>query len=76
MIALQCRASFYRQEELQVEKVLELKHVAKTYDNGVKALKDASFSLYEGELISIIGPSGSGKSTLLRCINRMIDTTQ
>ena len=59
-----------------MEKVLELKHVAKTYDNGVKALKDASFSLYEGELISIIGPSGSGKSTLLRCINRMIDTTQ
>lgn len=59
-----------------MKKILELKQVSKTYDNGVKALKNASFSLYEGELISIIGPSGSGKSTMLRCINRMIDTTQ
>ena len=30
-------------------------------------LKGISFSLHEGEVLSIIGPSGSGKSTLLRC---------
>ncbi|MDA6082923.1 ATP-binding cassette domain-containing protein, partial [Escherichia coli] len=34
-----------------------------------------SFSVQEGEFVSIIGPSGAGKSTLLRCINRMIDAT-
>lgn len=30
-------------------------------------LKDISFGVDEGEVVSIIGPSGSGKSTLLRC---------
>lgn len=34
-----------------------------------QALKDISFSVYEGEKLVICGPSGSGKSTLIRCIN-------
>jgi len=32
------------------------------------ALKDVSFSVRQGEFISIVGPSGCGKSTLLSCI--------
>ena len=32
-------------------------------------LKDISFSLEEGQALSIIGSSGSGKTTLLRCLN-------
>ena len=32
-------------------------------------LKDLSESIYEGEVVTIIGPSGSGKSTFLRCLN-------
>ena len=32
-------------------------------------LKDISFSLEQGEVLSIIGSSGSGKTTLLRCLN-------
>ena len=46
------------------------------YDNATKALSDITFSVDEGEFVSIIGPSGSGKSTILRCINRLVDTTQ
>lgn len=57
-----------------MSEILRVQNVSKTYeDNAVKALQNASFTVNEGELISIIGPSGSGKSTLLRCINRMID---
>ncbi|NLK72137.1 MAG: ABC transporter ATP-binding protein [Clostridiales bacterium] len=37
----------------------------------VRALEDASFDLYEGEFIVILGPSGSGKSTLLNIIGGM-----
>ena len=59
-----------------MEEVLRLHEVTKIYPkNQVKALEGASFEVYKGELISIIGPSGSGKSTLLRCINRMIDVS-
>ena len=34
-----------------------------------KVLHDISFSMEEGEVVSIIGSSGSGKTTLLRCLN-------
>ena len=32
-------------------------------------LRDISFDVQQGDVVSIIGASGSGKSTLLRCIN-------
>ncbi len=37
----------------------------------VRALQDASFEIYKGEFIVILGPSGSGKSTLLNMIGGM-----
>lgn len=55
--------------------LLQLKEVEKQYGKETKALSNVSFSVKEGEFISIIGPSGAGKSTLLRCINRMIDAS-
>ncbi len=47
-------------------KVLEMKHIKKTFGD-LEVLKDISFDVSEGEVVSIIGPSGSGKSTILRC---------
>lgn len=47
---------------------LVFSHVSKTYltpERIVEALKDISFSVQEGEFISILGPSGCGKSTIL-----------
>ena len=51
-----------------MEKILDIQHLNKSYGNH-EVLKDISFSVDKGEVISIIGASGSGKSTLLRCIN-------
>lgn len=35
----------------------------------LKVLNNITESIYDGEVVSIIGPSGSGKSTFLRCLN-------
>ena len=56
--------------------ILEFQSVSMKYNNATTALTDISFSVDEGEFLSIIGPSGSGKSTILRCINRLVDATQ
>ncbi|MGP4069523.1 phosphonate ABC transporter ATP-binding protein [Halobacillus sp. B29] len=55
--------------------LLNVQHVSKQYGHDTLALSDVSFSVNEGEFVSVIGPSGAGKSTLLRCINQMVDTT-
>ena len=47
---------------------LEIKNIKKSFGK-YEVLKDISFSLEKGEVLSIIGSSGSGKTTLLRCIN-------
>lgn len=46
--------------------IIEMKNIRKQFD-GLEVLKDISFGVDSGEVVSIIGPSGSGKSTLLRC---------
>jgi phosphonate transport system ATP-binding protein len=56
--------------------ILEFQNVSKVYNNTTKALTDVSFSVEEGEFVTIIGSSGSGKSTLLRCINRLVNATE
>lgn len=40
------------------------------------AVRDASFSVKEGETIGIIGPTGSGKSTLVNLVPRFYDATE
>jgi putative ABC transport system ATP-binding protein len=54
--------------------VMELKNLNKTYQMGevtVNALVEASFQLFDGEFMVILGPSGSGKSTLLNIMGGM-----
>ena len=54
-----------------MKNVIEMKNVNKTYKTGkieVKALKNITLNVQNGEFISIIGASGSGKSTLMNII--------
>ncbi len=55
--------------------MLRVENLTKIYPDGTEALRNVSFSVKDGEFLTVIGLSGSGKSTLLRCINRLIDPT-
>ena len=48
--------------------MLEVNNLEKSFGK-TQVLKGVSFTLNEGDVLSIIGSSGSGKTTLLRCIN-------
>lgn len=48
--------------------ILEVEHIQKSFER-TEVLRDISFSLEKGQVVSIIGSSGSGKTTLLRCLN-------
>ena len=47
---------------------IKLEHVSKTYNNGVKALRDLDLVIRDGEFLVLLGPSGCGKTTLLRLV--------
>jgi putative ABC transport system ATP-binding protein len=54
--------------------LMKVEDLSKVYHMGeveVHALKNATFELYEGEFVVILGPSGSGKSTLLNILGGM-----
>lgn len=50
------------------EALIRVENLSKSFGK-LEVLKNISESIYEGEVVTIIGPSGSGKSTFLRCIN-------
>ena len=51
---------------------IEIKNISKSFD-GKKVLNNVSFSLKEGEFMSLLGPSGCGKSTTLKVIAGILD---
>ena len=50
--------------------MIEFKGVHKTYDSGIKALRDVNIRIDKGEFVFIVGSSGAGKSTFLKLIMR------
>ena len=53
---------------------MRLEDISVFYD-GVPAVRDASLSIHQGEVLALIGPSGCGKTTLLRTLNRLTELT-
>ena len=51
-----------------MQKIIELKHITKSFDGGEPVLKDLTLDIYDNEFLTLLGPSGCGKTTLLRII--------
>lgn len=62
------------QEKRAINGNIRFENVSFTYpDTGIKALKNVSFEIEQGQFVAIIGRTGSGKSTLANLLMRMYD---
>ncbi|MES2732552.1 MAG: ABC transporter ATP-binding protein [Bacteroidota bacterium] len=57
------------------DQAVEFRNVSFQYENGVKILKDISFTMQKGKTIALVGPSGGGKSTIADLLPRFYDPT-
>ena len=56
-----------------MKNILEIRNLSHAYNQASSIIKDFSFSLKKGEIVSILGPSGIGKTTLLRIVAGLED---
>jgi ABC-2 type transport system ATP-binding protein len=55
--------------------ILEVKNLAKKYDDGFEAVKGITFAVKKGEVFGILGPNGAGKTTTLEMIEGLRSIT-
>ena len=56
-------------------KSIEIRSLSKTYQTRkglVEAVRDVTFSVTDGEFVSLVGPSGCGKSTILKIVAGLV----
>lgn len=57
--------------------IIEVKNLGKKYKkNDFYSLKNANFSIDEGDIVGLVGKNGSGKSTLLKCLAKSQKPTE
>jgi ABC-2 type transport system ATP-binding protein len=56
-------------------KALSIQGLAKTYGNGVQALKGIDLDVEEGDFFALLGPNGAGKTTAIGIISSLVTKT-
>jgi ABC-2 type transport system ATP-binding protein len=59
----------------QTTPAVDVQHLSKTYEGGVEAVKDVSFSVSPGEVFGLLGPNGAGKSTTVGMLTTTVRPT-
>ena len=52
--------------------MIRFQHASVTYRGGVRALRDLTLDIPDGQFLVLVGLSGAGKSTLIRAINGLV----
>ena len=56
--------------------MIDFENVSKTFGKNVRAVRNLSLHIEEGEFVFVMGDSGSGKSTLIRLLLKEIEPTE
>ncbi|MFC7219554.1 ABC transporter ATP-binding protein [Streptomyces polyrhachis] len=56
--------------------MIRFEHVTKRYPGGTTAVRDLTFEVAAGELVTLVGPSGCGKTTTMKMVNRLIEPSE
>lgn len=76
MLLVQNVSKVYRLYNNPIDRIRELNPLSKTIRHrDFWALRDVSFSVNQGEIVSLVGPNGCGKSTLLQIISGILQPT-
>ena len=59
----------------EMVKVVNLTKDFYTKEGEIQVLSNISFTLFQGEILSLLGPSGSGKSTILNILTKLLEPT-
>lgn len=55
--------------------IIEVRNISFSYDGNSTIFNNISFSVYEGQIVSILGPNGAGKTTLLNLMANLASPT-
>ncbi len=55
--------------------MIELDAVAKTFDGGIRALEDVTFSVAAGSVCGVLGHNGAGKTTTIKILSTLLRPT-
>lgn len=76
MLLVQNVSKLYRLYETPVDRIREMNPLRRgSLHKDFWALRDISFSVKRGEIVSLIGPNGCGKSTLLQIVSGILQPT-
>ena len=67
--------SDFKEIEEEVESLIEIKNLVKTYDGATNVVDNLNLTINDGEIVVLIGESGCGKTTTMKMINRLIEPT-
>jgi ABC-2 type transport system ATP-binding protein len=54
---------------------LVLRNLAKTYKNGIQALRGIDLEVEEGDFFALLGPNGAGKTTAIGIVTSLVNKT-
>src|SRR3712207_1264252 len=64
------------ESEVDLQPVVSVSHLSKTYASGFQALKKVNLEIRRGEIFALLGPNGAGKTTLINIICGIVNSSK